>query len=36
MQGVVGWCEDVVYLMSPGCPTDIGLELGKAYYPCSR
>ena len=33
---VVGWCEDVVYLTSPGRPTDIGLHLGKACYPCSR
>ena len=36
VQGVVGWCEGVVYLMSPGRPTDIGLQLGKACYPCSR
>ena len=34
--GVVGWCEGVVYLMSPGRPADIGLQLGKACYPCSR
>ena len=34
--GVVGWCEGVVYLTSPGRPTDIGLQLGKACYPCSR
>ena len=33
---VVGWCEGVVYLTSPGRPTDIGLQLGKACYPCSR
>ena len=33
---VVGWCEGVVYLMSPGRPNDIGLQLGKACYPCSR
>ena len=33
--GVVGWCEDAVYLTSLGCPTDIGLQLGKACYPCS-
>ena len=33
--GVVGWCEDAVYLTSPGRPTDIGLQLGKACYPCS-
>ena len=34
--GVVGWCEGVVYLMLPGRPTDIGLQLGKTCYPCSR
>ena len=28
--GVVGWCEGAVYLTSPGRPTDIGLQLGKA------
>ena len=22
--GVIGWYENVVYLTSPGCPTDIG------------
>ena len=33
---VVGWCEGVLYLTSPGRPTDIGLQLGKACYPCSR
>ena len=33
--GVVGWCEGVMYLMSPGRPADIGLQLGKACYPCS-
>ena len=33
--GVVGWCEGAVYLSSPGRPTDIGLQLGKACYPCS-
>ena len=32
--GVVGLCKDVVYLTSPGRPTDIGLQLGKACYPC--
>ena len=32
--GVVGWCEGAVYLTSPGRPTDIGLQLGKACYPC--
>ena len=34
--GVVGWCEGAVYLTSLGRPTDIGLQLGKACYPCSR
>ena len=34
--GVVRWCEGVVYLTSPERPTDIGLQLGKACYPCSR
>ena len=34
--GVVGWCEGVMYLTSLGRPTDIGLQLGKACYPCSR
>ena len=33
--GVVWWCEGAVYLTSPGRPTDIGLQLGKACYPCS-
>ena len=33
--GVVGWCEGAVYLTSPGYPADIGLQLGKACYPCS-
>ena len=33
--GVVGCGEGVVYLTSRGRPTDIGLQLGKAYYPCS-
>ena len=33
---MVGCGEGVVYLTSPGCPTDIGLQLGKACYPCSR
>ena len=32
---MVGWCEGVMYLMS-GRLTDIGLQLGKACYPCSR
>ena len=35
-EGVVGSGEDVVYLASPGRPTDIGFQLGKACYPCSR
>ena len=30
--GVVGWCEGVVYLTSPGRPTDIGLQLGRGYF----
>ena len=34
--GVVRSGEGVVYLMSPGRPTDIGLQLDKACYPCSR
>ena len=33
--GGVGWCKGAVYLSSPGRPTDIGLQLGKACYPCS-
>ena len=35
VSGVVGWCESAVYLTSLGRPTDIGLQLGKACYPCS-
>ena len=35
LTGVVGWCEGVMYLMSLGRPADIGLQLGKACYPCS-
>ena len=35
LEGVVGWCEGAVYLTSPGRPTDIGLQLGKACYLCS-
>ena len=35
LTGVVGWCEGAVYLTSLGRPTDIGLQLGKACYPCS-
>ena len=34
--GVVGWGKGVMYLELPGRPTDIGSQLGKAYYPCSR
>ena len=34
--GVVVCGEDVVYLMSPGRPTDFGVQLGKASYPFSR
>ena len=34
--GVVGCGKGVVYLTSPGRPTDIGLQLGKACCPCSR
>ena len=34
--GVVGWCEGAVYLTSLGRPTDIGLQLGKACYPCTN
>ena len=33
---VVKCCEGVVYLTSPGCPTDIGFQVNKACYPCSR
>ena len=36
VQGVVGWCEGAVYLTSLGRPTDIGLQLGKACYPCTN
>ena len=34
--GMVGWCEGVLYLTAPGRPIDIGLQFGKACYPCSR
>ena len=27
--GVVRWWEGVMYLMSPGHPTEMGLQLGK-------
>ena len=30
--GVVGLCKGVMYLVSPGRPTDIGLQFGKACY----
>ena len=33
---VVGWCKGVMYLTSPGGPRDIGSQLGKTCYPCSR
>ena len=33
----LGWSGGVkVYLTVLGHPTDIGLQLGKACYPCSR
>ena len=34
--GMIGCGEGVMYLKSPGRPTDIGLQLGKVCYPCSR
>ena len=34
--GVVGCCEGVMYLTSPGRPTVIGLQLGKACYSSCR
>ena len=35
--GWVGGCiEDVVYLTSLACPTDIGIQLVKNCYSCSR
>ena len=34
--GVVGCGKVVVYLKSPGHPTDIVLQLDKISYPCSR
>ena len=36
VKGVVRWCEGIVFLASPGHPTDIGLQLGKTCYPYSR
>ena len=29
---MVGWCEGVLYLATPGQPTDIGLQLDKVCY----
>ena len=34
--GVFGCGKGVVYFTSPGRPAEIGLQLGKACYPCSR
>ena len=34
-QGVVGCGKGDRYLTSPGRPTDIGFQLGKACYPFS-
>ena len=34
--GVVGCGKGIVYLTSLGRPTDTGLQLGKACYPCTR
>ena len=34
--GVIGCGKSVVCLMSLGRLADIGLQLGKACYPCSR
>ena len=34
--GVAGWGKGVMYLALLGHPTDIGLQLGKAYFPCNR
>ena len=33
-QGQGGWGKGVVYLTSPGRPTDIDLQLANACYPC--
>ena len=35
-RGMGGCGEGVVYLLSPGRPTEIGLQFGKSCYPCSR
>ena len=32
--GVFGWGKDVMYLASQGHPNEIGIQLGKACYPC--
>ena len=34
--GIVRCGEGVLYLRSQGRPTEIGLQLGNACYPCSR
>ena len=34
--GKVGCGKGVMYLKSSKRPTDVGLQLGKACYPCSR
>ena len=36
MSGVVGCDKGVMYLASEVRPVDIGLQLAKACYPCSR
>ena len=33
---MIGYGKGVVYLTSLERPTDIGLQLGKVCYPCSR
>ena len=32
---MVGYGEGVMHLVSPGHVTEIGLQLGKACYPCT-
>ena len=32
----VGRGKGVMYFASPGRPNEIGLQMGKACYPCSR